>query len=110
MKTLHWLLVALLLSLYSSEEDEGENEKKYCDSGTPSKAKDCHDRPLSPNTDYKYCCFLKFKDGELECESMTQKEYDEIEDLMDKSGEVESIDCGSNYIIISLLSLMLLFL
>ena len=116
MKTLHLLLVALLISLYycENEEGEGSNNENYCeDLGTPSKAKDCHNRKLDPNTDEKYCCFLDFGDGESECEGYTQRDYNKVDEYIDaaeKANEKLSIDCSSNYIIISLLSLILLFL
>ena len=54
------------------------------------------------------------------CGFVTKDEYDDIDDYIDKSEELSeaaglsdvdiSIDCGSNYLLISLLLLFLLFL
>ena len=72
---------------------------------------------------YKYCCFAEAEaDGktEKECIALTQKDYDEIGDYIDNLEKLAkdfanvdadySVDCNSNYIVISLLSLILLFL
>ena len=64
------------------------------------------------------CCFVKAKsdDGNFEgCITVTKAQYDDIDDAIkdyEKNAEadIDSLDCGSNYIIISLLSLILLFL
>ena len=49
------------------------------------------------------------------CISVTKAQYDDIDDAIeayekDEKADIDSLDCGSNYIIISLLSLILLFL
>ena len=58
----------------------------------------------------------KTDEGNFEgCFSVTKAQYDDIDDAIEtieKEDEVDidTLDCGSNYIIISLLSLILLFL
>ena len=62
--------------------------------------------------DYR-CCFLEFSGGQC-CQSVTKGEYDEIDDYIDllESGGLDDvdIDCGSKYIISSLLALILILL
>ena len=62
--------------------------------------------------DYR-CCFLEFSGGQC-CQSVTKGEYDEIDDFIDalESGGLDDvdIDCGSKYIISSLLALILILL
>ena len=67
--------------------------------------------------DYR-CCFIKGKFGGKSwegCTSVTKAQYDDIDDAIEAyekamEADIDSLDCGSNYIIISLLSLILLFL
>ena len=107
MKLLNLLLVILLLQLFSCEE--------YCNEDTnPSKAKDCNNLKIDPSDeDGKYCCFVE-NGNEKFCEVYSQEEYDKIEDLIKQvekaGGKDVSIDCASNYTMISLLSLILLLL
>ena len=111
MKTLNFVLIALFLSLCICDTDEST---QYCgDKKDPQKAEDCINLEISPKDENgKYCCFEKSSEGTI-CEVYTQSEYDEIEDDVDEVKEAGlelSIECGSNYIIISLWSLILLFL
>ena len=72
---------------------------------------------INPGDGFYRCCFIKGKfkgeSGES-CTSVTKAQYDDIDDAIEayeKAGyDIDSLDCGSNYIIISLLSLILLFL
>ena len=110
MKALNFVLIALFFSLYICDTD---GSTQYCgDKKNPQKAEDCNNLQISPDSDAKYCCFIKDNEG-TECETYTQSEYDEIEDDVDDakdSGLELSIECSSNYIVISLSSLILLFL
>ena len=113
MKPLYILLVALFFSLsYCDEEDETAG----CTFFTETKGvEDCNSRL---NSTYYRCCYVEVDGGGdvLEtCTSVTQKEYDDIDgkikSLKDEFGfdDIE-IDCDSNYIILSLLSLILFLL
>ena len=113
MKALNLVLIALLFSQYICDADD---YTEYCghEENDPQKAEDCNNRKISPNSeDGKYCCFIKDNDG-TECEVFSQEMYDKVEDLVESAEDAGqkdvSIECGSNYIMISLLSLILLFL
>ena len=109
MKALNLVLIALLFSQYICDADDST---EYCghEENAPQKAEDCNNRKISPNSkDGKYCCFVKLNYGKG-CEVFAQDEYDRVEDMVKYAEEDISIECGSNYIMISLLSLILLFL
>ena len=85
-------------------------------------AEDCNNRELDSGEYYR-CCFIEAEMKGVEsktCLPLSKEEYDDIGDYIDKSEkaakdmgvDVEdySIDCGSNYIVISILSLILLFI
>ena len=114
MKALYLILFALLLSLYNCSN---------CDKKWPEKASECTDDKVE-----KYhCCYLtekrKHKNGSngesYTCTLISDEDYNKIEDVVKKYQDDNSkddwtvtvkIDCGSNYIIYSLLSVILLFL
>ena len=111
MKTLYVLLVLTLIAQCLST--------KCGDAPKPSKAEDCNNRELDSG-EYR-CCFYEYEVkgfGEMKaCGAVTKEQYDDIDDYIDKNEDllgdtVEdfSIDCGSNYIVISILSLILLFI
>ena len=88
-----------------------------CD-GSANSVEECQSKTLGDG-EYKCCLYEAEWDGGSDsgCESVTKEQYDDIDDFIDKledSAEVEdydlSIDCSSNYLLISLLSLILLFL
>ena len=118
MKAQFLILFALILSLYNCEE---------CGEIEPEKASNCHDN----KKDGQHCCYQTVKskntktgsNGEtFSCVVISDDDYKKIEDVISdrkkkyeeayKNTEVSTykIDCGSNYIIYSLLSLILLFL
>ena len=118
MKAQYLILFALLLSLYNCED---------CGSIEPEKASNCHDN----KKDGYHCCYFTIKtkntktgsNGEsFSCGLISDDNYKKIEDyIKDRKKEIEDgqkntevstykIDCSSNYIIYSLLSLILLFL
>lgn len=117
MKVQYLILFALLLSLYNCED---------CSSIEPEKASNCHDN----KKDGYHCCYLTVKikntktgtNGEsFSCTLVSDEYYNKIEEYVkDSKKAIEDaqknteatikIDCGSNYIIYSLLSLILLFL
>lgn len=114
MKTLYVLLVLTLIAQCLST--------KCLDPTKPSKAEDCNNRELDSGEYYR-CCFIEAEMKGVEsktCLPLSKEEYDDIGDYIDKSEkaakdmgvDVEdySIDCGSNYIVISILSLILLFI
>ena len=93
--------------------------------GLATSISDCEKRTL-PAGDYR-CCFVDSKVtvmGEVqitkECGSLIKEEYDNIDKVLEDGkkrieefdGKINkfSIDCNSNYIIISKLALLLLFL
>ena len=86
--------------------------------GSGSKVEDCQSKTLGTG-EYK-CCFWE---GEWDggsgsgCGPLTKDQYDNIDDYIDKEEENAGlddyeldIDCSSNYLLISLLSLILLIL
>ena len=109
MKTLYALLIVLLFAQIICDVDECEDaEKKNAD--------ECN--KINPGEGFYRCCFIKGKfDGDHweGCTSITKAQYDDIDDAIEayekvSGADIDSLDCGSNYIIISLLSLILLFL
>lgn len=113
MKTYSIFLLAILISLISTDD------KKSCGSTTPSKAKDCHD--LEPQPGYKYCCYVdgKDKDGNASkvCSPISEENYNNIKEYIDSlkklsngEGKINKFDCNSNYLRISLISLLLFLL
>lgn len=112
MKTLYVLLVLTLIAQCLSTKCVDLTQQ-------PSKAEDCNNRELDSG-EYR-CCFIeievKGKEKTKYCGPITKEQYDDIDDYIDKAEDdagdtVEdfSIDCGSNYIVISILSLILLFI
>ena len=111
MKTLYALLIILLFAQIICDADD----VVLCDSAKKKNADECN--KINPFEGFYRCCFIKGKfEGESEegCISITKAQYDDIDDAIEAyekaGGDVDSLDCGSNYIIISLLSLILLFL
>ena len=112
MKTLYVLLVLTLIAQCLSTKCGDLTQQ-------PSKAEDCNNRDLESG-EYR-CCFIEADVkgiGETKyCGAVTKEQYDDIDDFIDKvekagkdTVEDYSIDCGSNYIVISILSLILLFI
>ena len=106
MKALIALLFAMLLSLHKCE---------YCGTSYPSKREDCTNSQLA--TGYTHCCYETYKLLTVSysfCVPITDEQYKSIEDAIDTykkaiSGVGDfSFDCNSNYIALSLLSLLLL--
>ena len=79
---------------------------------------DCNSRKNAKDTTEYACCFAKYKlaGANLQgCISLSKDQYDDIDETIEsfkKSGNLEEldIDCNSNYIILSVLSLILLLL
>ena len=125
-KAIYLLLLSLLLSQIYCDTTPADY-KNYCgyeEDGTVKDEDNCHNRKLEDG-DYR-CCFVevegKYQGQKMErksCLPLTKDEYDKIDDFVDaqekivgEGNEIDdfSIDCASNYIMISLLSLILLFL
>ena len=117
MKASFSLLIIIILSQYSKET--------ACTSKTdPLAAKDCIEIELEE--DEEKCCLLSYtvkKENNAKnvtkgnCIGLTAEQYEDINNFF--KGKVEelgeniltaNIDCGTNYLIISILSLFLLFL
>ena len=117
MKALNSLLVIILISLCKSP---GESD---CQKTVPTKANDCYNLNVEANK-YKCCYFRKkyTENGKLHndilCSGVTEEEYNnmankvksEMDFIKSKGGIVETFieDCSSNYLYISLLSLIIL--
>ena len=118
-KALFFFVVTLFLNLNIADPCENDEAKG---------AEDCE--KLDAGEGFYKCCyyetdweFMGEKGTEKGCESITKDNYDNIKDYIkklengeldededDDGGELDiSIDCGSNYIIIPMLSLILLF-
>ena len=112
MKTLYALLIILLFAQIICDADGVVS----CDDAEKKNADECN--KISPNEGDYRCCFVKAKtdEGNFEgCTSVTKAQYDDIDDAIEtiekeEGADIDTLDCGSNYIIISLLSLILLFL
>ena len=124
-KTLFFLLLILFLSQYYCQDEEGYVESEcWTDDEKVSGKKDCKDRKLGTG-EYR-CCYVKAKgkdeDGEKRtaeyCMPIDEENYKRIKDYikdMEKKGknydlDIKSMDCNSNYLLISIMSLILLLL
>ncbi len=116
MKPLYILLVALFFSL-SHCDDEGE--ATACSlMAQATGVEDCNSRKNPKDTTEYACCLAKYKLAGVDlqaCVSLSEDQYDDIDETIEsfkKSGNLEEldIDCNSNYIILSVLSLILLLL
>ena len=116
MKALYTLLILLLLSIYKAEE---------CSNKEATKDTDC--TGLNPGAGYYRCCYsyvkgtIGGKDTEQkQCLPIVKKDWDSIKDFVKKGKETSEaagnkiskyeINCSSNYLYISLLSLVLILL
>ena len=129
-KVLFFLFVALLISQYYCEDEllkEGDDPGD-CPKDDVSKAKDCKDRNVGNG--YHKCCFWDYEtvypddpdenEKGKDCYPVTKVQYEKIKDYIDlqkKAAKAEgasktelSIDCGSNYIIISIISFISLLI
>ena len=112
MKTLYALLIVLLFAQIICDADEVDG----CERTEKKNADECN--KIGPDEGDYRCCFIKGKFGGKSwegCTSVTKAQYDDIDDAIEAyekamEADIDSLDCGSNYIIISLLSLILLFL
>ena len=117
MKTLYALLILLLLSIYKAED---------CDT-TKTVEKDTDCTGLNPGPNSYRCCYSYLKgtingqDTEKkQCLPISKTDYDGIKDFVKKGKETSEaagnkiskyeINCSSNYLYISLLSLVLILL
>ena len=79
---------------------------------------DCNSRKNPKVTSEYACCLAKYKlaGADLQaCVSLSEDQYDDIDETIEKAkkqGSLEDldIDCNSNYIILSLISLILLLI
>ena len=124
-KALYLLLALLLLSKFNCQSEEEEDyDEGECNSKISSGCEN-----LKVGKGYYKCCLFEaegdkeFESGSKEiknCMPITQTDYDKIKDYIkdyEKEAKEElnfevdiSIDCASNYVMISLLSLIILFL
>ena len=124
-KTLYLLLVLLLLSKFNCQDEEEGLDPGECDDDLSSGCEN-----LKVGKGYYKCCLFEAEADEVigetgskkikYCEAIKKDDYDNIKDYI-KQSEKEakndwkidvdlSIDCASNYVMISLLSLIILFL
>ncbi len=116
MKPLYILLVALFFSL-SHCDDEDESKGCVFISETTG-VEDCNSRKDSKDKTQYACCLAKFKLGGKSlqsCISLSEDQYDDIDETIENAKKAQGfeeldIDCNSNYIILSLLSLILLLI
>ena len=118
MKAFHVLLITILISLTAAELE-------CLDETFPTRAKDCNERTVAG--DYVKCCYVKyyyFSNGEFinstRCSPIRQYDLEilapKVRSIRDhiktNGGVVESYiyDCSSNYLYMSLLSLILILL
>ena len=124
-KALFLFLTVLLISQYMCDDDDENLDYGECKhEKTASGVGDCENLKAG---DYYKCCFVDYEYTDPEngeghdkyCEPITKDFYDNIKDEIDKEekaakaagGKADiSIDCSSNYVMISLLTLILLFL
>ena len=105
----------MIILLFAQIICDGDDAVK-CKGPGKKNADECN--KISPDKDGYRWCFVKAKvDGDNfeGCISVTKAQYDDIDDAIEAyekatGADIDSLDCGSNYIIISLLSLILLFL
>ena len=120
-KALYLLLVLLLLSKFNCQAEDEKPDEGECDEDLSSGCEN-----LKVGKGYYKCCLFEIEydqeiDGEKEskfCQPITQTDYDDIKDSIKKQedffknsngfGVDISIDCASNYVLISLLSLIIL--
>ena len=130
MKILYTILIIILASLYKADD----SKPKYCSQWTrtyaPSQPSDCHNlwinETLTPGYYYK-CCYVAKQfyfngdfNNKTSCTPMTKEIYDTLiprvkseYDYYKISGSVIDkfvTDCSSNYLYISLLSLIIFLL
>ena len=115
---LYSALFALLITNIICQDDSSLKElqelslaMKSCNEADASKAKNCNDVKMPQ--DY-HCCLVKAKGAESGCVPIDKDSYNDIDKYIkkakDNGAKSPSIECSSNYVIISLLSLILLFL
>lgn len=116
MKPLYILLIALFFSI-SHCDDEGESKSCSILAETTG-VEDCNSRKNEKDKTEYICCLAEYEAAGVElegCLSLTKEAYDDIDKTIKEFkttlelDELE-IDCGSNFIILSLLSLILLLL
>ena len=84
-----------------------------CGNADSSRASADYCNSLQVDTGDYRCCFLEFSGGK-DCLSLSKDEYDDIDKAIDDAEshgyDDVDIDCGSKYIITSLLTLILILL
>ena len=115
MKALFLILSIILISEYNCEACASKNP--------PKDKKECLKRNLGDDDDF--CCLFQLNytngDTETNCIPLTDKNHRKMKDFLrdqidNKQKEKKenitfaNIDCGANYLIISILSLIILFL
>ena len=104
-KIFYLLLIALIVCYIKCNE--------YCDDDDTAgtSADYCNSRKVQGD-EYR-CCYIEYSSGK-NCEAVTKDQYDDIDKIIDvyESAGYDDvdIDCGSKYIINSLLALILILL
>ena len=104
-KIFYLLLIALIVCSIKCVED--------CDNPDSSRVSVDYCNSLQANSGDYRCCFWEFSGGK-DCLSLSKEEYDDIDKTLDNyeshGYDDVDIDCGSKYIISSLLTLILILL
>ena len=112
MKFIPIFISLLFISLIFCEESEEENT---CEGEGKKSAKECKNLKVPNNF---HCCFIHVKSDEGEskgCTIITDTVYKDIKKYIEEwekedDVDIKNLDCNSNYLKISLLSLILIFL
>ena len=112
-KAFFLLLIFLLIWQYNGKDCI---DSTGLSTSTATGADDCNGRDKGKDAngnEYYRCCYLESGSMKM-CVPVTKDQYDEIDNAIDKyedqpGYEDVSIDCEANYIMISLISLVLLF-
>ncbi len=116
-KAFFLLLISFLICQYDGKACFYIDLTGGSTTATATGVDDCNARDKGKDEDgneYYRCCYLESGETKM-CVPLTKDQYDEIDDAIDKyegqsGSEDVSIDCGGNYLMISLISLVLLFL
>ena len=115
MKIYSIFILVLLITFIHTDDDDSN----YCGSeSSPSSAKDCQNHKVP--TSMKYCCFVSGKDKNgkesKHCIPLSEDSYNNIKKYIEDAeklsdgGKIKKLDCNSNYLKLSLISLLLFLL
>ena len=104
-KIFYLLLIAFIVCSIKCVED--------CENPDSSRVSVDYCNSLQVDTGDYRCCFVEYSGGK-DCKSLSKEEYDDIDRAIDaaegEGWDDVDIDCGSKYIISSLLTVILILL